>query len=173
MDADARNAGHAFDTSDMDHNGYLDHRDMIVVADALCARLGLSGREAQRVADAYERVWQYAVRHIGTDPEGRISRQSYIDYALAPGLDRAAFVANVVRPITDALWDALDGDGDDRLNRAEFLRLWSAYDVAGAASRAAFDRLRGNKVAHVSKDGFAQAMYDFYYSSATAAPILG
>ncbi|MET7330624.1 hypothetical protein [Nonomuraea sp. NPDC005650] len=156
----------------MDHNGYLDHRDMIVVASALGARLGLSGQDAQRVSDAYERVWQYAVRHIGTDAEGRISRRSYIDYALAPGRDRAEFVANVVRPITDALWDALDADGDERLDRAEFLLLWSAYDVAGAASRASFERLRGKKVAHVSKDGFAQAMYDFYYGSA-AAPILG
>ncbi|MEQ4720061.1 hypothetical protein [Nonomuraea sp. B19D2] len=173
MDARARNAGHAFDTSDMDHDGYLDHRDMIVVATALCERLGLSERGSRLVKDAYEQVWQYAVHHIGTDADGRISRESYIAYALAPERDRTEFVANVVWPITDALWDAVDGDGDERLDRAEYLRLWAAYDVAAEASRESFERLRGNRVAHVSKTGFAQAMYDYYYRSASAAPILG
>ncbi|MEV0237377.1 hypothetical protein [Nonomuraea sp. NPDC050786] len=173
MDARARNVGHAFDTSDMDHDGYLDHRDMTVVATALCERLGLSEQGSRLVRNAYERVWRYAVRHIGTDSHGRISRESYIDYALAPERDRTEFVANVVWPITDALWDALDADGDGRLDRAEYLRLWAAYDVAAEASRESYDRLRGKKVSHVSKTGFAQAMYDYYYRSATAAPILG
>ncbi|WP_219462753.1 EF-hand domain-containing protein [Nonomuraea rhizosphaerae] len=175
MDLRARNAGCAFDTSDMNHDGYLDHRDMLVVASALCDRLGLGDPSPprERIKDAYEQAWHYACRAIGTETGCRISREAYVRYALSPRLDRTKFVAHVVWPITDALWDALDTDGDEKLDKAEYLRLWAAYDVDAHAAREAFERLRGRRAERVSKDEFAQAIYDFYYRGDAAAPILG
>jgi hypothetical protein len=175
MDPRARNAGFAFDTSDMDHDGYLDHRDMRVVASALCDRLGLGDPSPprDRIKDAYERAWRYACGTIGTEPGCRISREAYVRYALSPQLDRTTFVAHVVWPITDALWDALDTDGDEKLDKAEYLRLWAAYDVDAQAAREAFDLLRSRRAEHLSKDEFAQAIYDFYYRGDAAVPILG
>ncbi|GII97217.1 EF-hand domain-containing protein [Sinosporangium siamense] len=170
----ARNAGSAFDTSDMDHDGYLDRRDMTVAAEALCDRLGLGAPQREMVLKAYERSWNSAAGVIDLDGDGRISRDEYIRHALSPHLDRTAFVAQVVWPITDALWDALDADGDEKLNRPEYLRLWAAFDVEGPLAREAFEMLDANRDGRLSKDEFAQAMYDFYYKPDRAAvPILG
>ncbi|SDI33158.1 Ca2+-binding protein, EF-hand superfamily [Sinosporangium album] len=172
----ARNAGSAFDTSDMDHDGYLDHHDMSVAAEALCDRLGLADPSPQRdlVLSAYERSWRSAAEVIDFDGDGRISRDDYIQHVHSPHLDRTAFVAQVVWPITDALWDALDADGDEKLNRPEYLRLWAAFDVEGPSAREAFEMLDANRDGRLSKDEFAQAMYDFYYKPERATvPILG
>lgn len=175
MNSHARNAGYAFDTSDMDHDGFLDRRDMLVVARSVCDRLGIPEPSEQRatVISAYEAAWQNAVAVIGTDDSGRISRNSYIHHATSRGVDRLAFVARIVWPIGDALWDALDTDGDEKLTRAEYLRLWAAYDVEGRTAREAFETLDENRDGRLSKDEFAQAIYDFYYGSGSEVPIFG
>ncbi|MEV0588720.1 EF-hand domain-containing protein [Nonomuraea sp. NPDC050310] len=175
MKSQVRNAGHAFDSSDMDGDGYLDHRDMEVVAVSVSDRLGLAEDSARReaVITAYAYAWRNAVELIGTDERGRISREAYIRHVTSRVLDRIDFTARIVWPIGDALWDALDTDGDEQLTRAEYLRLWGAYDVAGRAARAAFERLDSNRDGRLSKDEFAQAIYDFYFGAAADVPIFG
>jgi hypothetical protein len=137
MDPHARNAGYAFDSSDMDHNGFLDEHDMSLVGAAVCDRLGVPDRCEARdaVLSAYRQAWSHACRMIGTDGRGRISRASYVRHAMRPADGRLAFVARIVWPIGDALWDALDADGDEQLTRAEYLRLFAAFDVEGSSAR--------------------------------------
>ncbi|GLW13016.1 hypothetical protein Misp01_81440 [Microtetraspora sp. NBRC 13810] len=172
-----RNVGSAFDTSDMDHDGFLDKDDMATVASMLCYRLGFSvpARESRLIHNGYATAWENAITLIDGDRHGRIARKQYVGYALQPGLDRMAFVASVVWPITDALWDAMDRDGDEHLDRAEYQQLWAAFDVEGRAARRAFDLLDVNRDGRLSKDEFAQAMYDFYYRREVRGgpPILG
>lgn len=172
MNAHARNAGNAFDTSDMDHDGYLDREDMAVVARSVCDRLGIVDPHRARVLKAYEQVWLNAVAAIGADRFGRISRKAYVRHAtMAP--DRLEFMARIVWPIGDALWDALDTDGDEKLSKAEYARLWAAYDVVGKTARKAFERLDANRDGLLAKDEFAQALYDFYYRDSGGVPITG
>lgn len=175
MNPQARNAGYAFDTSDMNHDGYLDRRDMMVVARSVCDRLGIPEPSDQRdcVLSAYAAAWHNAVDVIGTDTKGRISRNAYIHHATSKAVDRLAFVARIVWPIGDALWDALDTDGDEQLTRPEYLRLWAAYDVEGRTAREAFETLDANRDGRLSKDEFAQALYDFYYGKDSNVPIFG
>jgi Ca2+-binding EF-hand superfamily protein len=151
---------------------------MRVTGARLCDRLGLGRAAPQReqVGGAFAMVWQNAAAAIDGDGDGRISRDEYIRYAFAADLDRTTFVAAVVWPITDALWDALDGDGDEHLTRREYLRLWTAYGVDGDAAGRAFRMLDGDGDGRLSKDDFAQAIYDFFYSDdpgRAGVPILG
>ncbi|WP_327090604.1 EF-hand domain-containing protein [Nonomuraea sp. NBC_01738] len=147
---------------------------MTLVGSAVCDRLSVPdpSKERDAVVAAYRDAWQHAVEQIGTDASGRISRDAYVRYALRPRKGRMTFAAEIIWPISDALWDALDTDGDEQLTRAEYLRLFAAYDVAGRSARNAFERLDDNRDGRVSKDEFAQAMYDFYYGS-DPVPIFG
>jgi Ca2+-binding EF-hand superfamily protein len=172
------NAGSAFDSSDANGDGYLDQEDMRVTGTRLCDRLGLDETSPHReqIHSAFAIAWQNAAAAIDGDGDGRISRDEYIRHAFAPDLDRTTFVAAVVWPITDALWDALDLDGDEHLNLREYLHLWAAYEVDGPAARRAFSMLDVNGDGRLSKDEFAQAIYDFYYSDdpgKAGIPILG
>ncbi|MFC4531952.1 EF-hand domain-containing protein [Sphaerisporangium dianthi] len=174
----ALNAGSAFDTSDVDQDGYIDKEDMRLIGLHLADRLGLPPDAPARAGllAAYAHVWSNVVAAVGTDDGGRISRQRYIEYAVSPTLDRTRFIVAIVWPITDALWDALDADGDHKLSMREYLRLWSAYDVETAEAREAFILLDTDGDGHLGKDEFAQAMYDFYFSDdpqKAAIPILG
>lgn len=171
MNPHARNAGNAFDTSDMDGDGFLDPQDMKVVAVSVCDRLGILDPHRAAVLDAYDRAWHNAVAAIGTDDSGRISRRAYVRHATRV-TDRLEFVAQIVWPIGDALWDALDQDGDEKLTRAEYTRLWAAYDVTGDAAREAFERLDSNRDGLLAKDEFAEALYDFYFGDRDV-PIMG
>ncbi|RCG25008.1 EF-hand domain-containing protein [Sphaerisporangium album] len=172
------NAGSAFDTSDVNQDGFIDKQDMYLVGLHLADRLGLppDAPARGRLQDAYAQVWENVVAAVGTDEEGRISRERYVEYAVSPRLDRTAFIVAIVWPITDALWDALDTDGDQKLSMREYLHLWSAYDVGTAEAREAFILLDTDGDGHLGKDEFAQAMYDFYFSEdpeKAAIPILG
>ena len=172
------NAGAVFDSSDADHDGYLDQEDMRVTGARLCDLLGLGMTAPQReqINAAFTTVWQNAAAAIDGDGDGRISRDEYIRYAFAADLDRTTFIAAVVWPITDALWDALDPEQDDHLTRREYLRLWAAYGVDGTAARQAFRMLDADRDGRLSKDDFAQAIYDFFYSDdpgRAGVPILG
>lgn len=175
MKLHARNAGYAFDSSDMDGDGYLDSRDMEVVAASVCDRLGLTEDTMERdaVITAYAYAWRNAVELIGTDEWGRISREAYVRTVTSQELNRVAFTSGIVWPIGDALWDALDTDGDEQLTRAEYIQLWGAYDVTGLAARHAFETLDTNRDGRLSKDEFAQAIYDFYFSAGSPVPIFG
>ncbi|MFI6504205.1 EF-hand domain-containing protein [Nonomuraea typhae] len=159
----------------MGHDGFLDEHDMTLVGVAVCDRLSVPDPSEQRdaVIAAYRQAWHHAVDLIGTDDDGRISRASYVRHAMRPSSGRMTFVARIVWPIGDALWDALDTDGDEQLTRAEYLRLFAAYDVAGRTAKEAFERLDGNRDGRLSKDEFAQALYNFYYGRDPEIPIFG
>ncbi|MEU8272386.1 hypothetical protein AB0B89_35195 [Sphaerisporangium sp. NPDC049002] len=172
------NAGSAFDTSDVNQDGYIDEEDMSLVGPMLADRLGLSADAPARahLREAYAQVWENIVAEVGTDDQGRVSRQRYVEYTVSPKLDRTAFIVAIVWPITDALWDALDADGDQKLSMEEYLHLWSAYEVETSEAREAFILLDTDGDRHLAKDEFAQAMYDFYFSDdarKAAIPILG
>jgi Ca2+-binding EF-hand superfamily protein len=172
------NAGSAFDTSDVNQDGYIDKEDMYLVGPLLADRLGLSDDAPARgrLQDAYAEVWENLVAAVGTDENGRLSRQRYVEYAVSPRIDRTAFIVAIVWPITDALWEALDADQDQKLSIREYLHLWSAYDVETSEAREAFILLDTDGDGHLAKDEFAQAMYDFYFSDdpkKVAIPILG
>ncbi|MEU7892032.1 EF-hand domain-containing protein [Nonomuraea sp. NPDC049152] len=159
----------------MNHDGHLDRDDLFVVGVSVCDRLGIPDPSPQReaVIAAYTGVWEHVAAVIGTDDEGRISREAYIRHATSRAIDKVAFVAGVAWPIGDALWDALDADGDEQLTRAEYLRLWAAYDVEGRAAREAFECFDANLDGRLSKDEFAQAIYDHYYGIHVDVPLFG
>ncbi|GAA1275862.1 calcium binding protein CalD [Sphaerisporangium rubeum] len=172
------NAGSAFDITDIDQDGFLGKEDMDLAGPLVADRLGLPAEAParDRLRDAYLRVWESVLTAVGADASGRVSRRRYVEYAASPRLDRTGFIVHIVWPITEALWDALDTDGDQRLSMAEYLHLWSAYEVETSEAREAFILLDTDGDGHLGKDEFAQAMYDFYFSldpKKTAIPILG
>jgi Ca2+-binding EF-hand superfamily protein len=160
-----------FRALDADDNGYIEWDDFQAVVDRQLAEFGLPSDDARArtFLAAYEAFWRELVRHAETDGDGRLSLTEYVaGTASAAASDSLSACTQV---ITDALFDVIDTDRDERVTDEEFVRLmsnvWGVPRPETLAAFAALDTDAGGTLSRQELFGVAQ---EFFFSADATAP---
>ncbi|WP_412076663.1 methylglyoxal synthase [Streptomyces xanthophaeus] len=153
-----------FRAYDLDGDGQLGREDLIAYAGRLAEQLTEPGDTRRRAAlyDVYAELWTQLQAAADTDRGGRISEQEFVAAAARDAFDGdASFRASTLRAL-DALADALDRDGDGRIDREEYERIFGATGLSGTTDALAFDSVDADGDGSVSREELrAAAVYLF------------
>ncbi|MFF3276976.1 EF-hand domain-containing protein [Streptomyces chrestomyceticus] len=159
-----------FDWFDRTEDGWLTHEDFEVMAGLFMAVAHPEDHENRAaLREAFGRWWEILRDAGGTDEEGRVGRQPFIDLMRSHVTDPKTF-EHVVLQIVDALMQALDTDRDGVLTTDEYVRMYEALHIPPETSGPAFQRLDLDGDGVISHAEFRKAIEEFYLSPDPDAP---
>jgi Ca2+-binding EF-hand superfamily protein len=156
-----------FRAMDADGNGYLEEADF----EALTQRwVGLRGWDAG--SDEYERMraimmgwWSALATMSGAEHEGKVSLDELMNVVdQLPAMDDAIYAT------ADAMFDAIDENGDDRIALAEHKQVVYAWKGSDDGVEEHFPTLDLNGDGHLSRDEFRTLWADFWRGNDRSSP---
>ncbi|RJQ73732.1 hypothetical protein D5S17_24210 [Pseudonocardiaceae bacterium YIM PH 21723] len=146
-------------------DGYLDKRDLEVTAQRLCDELLPADSADQRraVYDSHRYLWGMLVPLADHDGDHRISLQEYVQALEAHVVGNPQGYQLCVARTMKALFDAMDGNGDGCLDRAEVSKMATTLGVAESDVDIMFDKLDANRDGVISEAEYLAALHDFYH----------
>lgn len=162
-----RKLAHLFALLDVDDDGTIDRMDYTASADRLVTAFGYApgSAESENVRDRYERLWEAVTLPMDTDGDERVDVEEY-----SSGMDRFVTMSDDgylthIAPIANAFYDLIDGDGDGRITRTEYVRMAaSAFRLSEDAGSTAFDKLDRDGNGSLSRDELHAANEQFFRS---------
>lgn len=153
-----------FRTYDLDGDGHLGREHLIAYAGRLAEWLTEPGDTRRRAAlhDAYSELWTQLQAASDTDRGGRISEQEFVAAAARDAFDGDRYFRESTLRALDALADALDRDGDGRIDRAEYERLFGATGLDGSLDSLSFDRVDADGDGAISREELRAAAVHLY-----------
>lgn len=154
----------AFGHLDVNANGYVEHDDVVALAERLIAGFGESptSEKGRAVTDSFERWWQALLEAVDTDGDGRIGPQEWNIGMVAAFVDSEEGFDEHFRPMAKAAFEVADSDGDGTLSRAEFERWHKAFGTKPADVKEAFKHLDSDGDSVLSVDELISAARQFY-----------
>jgi Ca2+-binding EF-hand superfamily protein len=152
-----------FAVIDANGSGYIEAADFERFADWMCAALALEpGTPSHtRLRGAY-RAWWDQIRRADTDEDGRVSCDEYVALVQAGVAEDPHYFDNGLRPVTDAVFEAMDADGSGSLSRPELARLYVAAGVSAETSDSFFDRIDTDGDGRISREEYTAALQGIY-----------
>ncbi|GIH03372.1 calcium sensor EFh [Rhizocola hellebori] len=163
----AEKHGQTFDLFDIDDDGYLTRADF----EAIATRLTQAADKThdQSLYDAYLHFWNSLAGEVGIDPEGRMTRQEFIE-----GLDRLMKTSTgfdeVIAQMPYAVLALYDRDGDGRVSREEFLAMQTAAGVSRDKAEIALLALDRDADGVIGVEDLLAAVREFMLSDDLFAP---
>jgi Ca2+-binding EF-hand superfamily protein len=141
--------------------------DYTASADRLVTAFGYApgSPESKLIRGRYDKLWETVTLPMDTDGDERVNVAEY-----SSGMDRFVTMSDEgyrthIAPIADAFYDLMDGDGDGRITRTEYVRMAaSAFRLSEDAGSAAFDHLDLNGNGWLDRDELHAANEQFFRS---------
>ncbi|MDX2393602.1 EF-hand domain-containing protein [Streptomyces sp. DK15] len=156
-----------FTAFDVDGDGCLQKKDF----EALVGRWGqLPGVEAgtklhARVESAVMGWWEHMLEAGDTNKDGKLSVEEF--YAL---VDRLPAMKEGLAETADAIFDAIDADGNGRISRSEHRQLIDTWHGRSIDTEDVFDLLDLDADGHISRQEFAVLWTQFWISDDPTEP---
>ena len=121
-----------FEALDVNADGYLDEADYTALATRLVVASGFAVGNGvdSKVRDRYLALWETLRLAMDSDGDRRVSRAEFIAAVAAGTAGDGADFDRAVAAVASAVVDLADFDDDDRLDEAEFQKLFAALGVA-------------------------------------------
>ncbi|GLW53714.1 MULTISPECIES: EF-hand domain-containing protein [Streptomycetaceae] len=159
-----------FDWFDQDQDGQLTQADLRATARVFSqAAADDDHGNITAIHDAFEQWWQLLLQHADTDGDGQVSREEFIT-AMEVNVTAPEHFETAVMTIADAVMNALDTNGDDVLDREEYIRLYDTLGVPQELSQEAFARVDRDGNGVISYGEYRAAIVEFYLSTDPTAP---
>ncbi|GGV22139.1 hypothetical protein GCM10010260_72950 [Streptomyces filipinensis] len=168
-----RKIARCFDLLDRNSDGDLSRDDCVALARAASNASGFAvdSADAQRIHDAYVRLWEVLLAPMDADGNGRISREEYVTAVtgLSDDPDRYADSLGVA---VDAFVEAGDADRDGRLSQPEFVALYRATFPSLEMEEIveAFGHLDRDSDGHITRQEFSENIREYLLSDDAEAP---
>ncbi|GGV08573.1 calcium sensor EFh [Streptomyces litmocidini] len=156
-----------FRAFDADDNGYLDRRDFQALAERWkgLPRVRRGSELATRVDAVMLGWWDLLATHVDTDGDGRVD----LDGILAM-VDRLPTMGEVVAETAEAVFDAVDENGDGRISPAEHRRLVDTWHGESIDLGDVFDRLDQDGDGYLGRTEFTELWIQFWISDDPSEP---
>jgi Ca2+-binding EF-hand superfamily protein len=162
-----RKVSGVFHSMDVDKDGYLEEEDFQSLTDRWNGlrgvRPGSPGHE--RIAGIMMGWWQALVAGADQDGDNRVT----LDEVLAL-VDQLAGMRDAVEATADAMFDAVDDNGDGRVSPAEYNQMIVAWKGHPVGTDEAFRFLDTNGDGYISRQEFVEAWADFWIGDDEASP---
>lgn len=134
-----------FDLFDTEQAGCIDQRCFDRLAQRVSDSLAPHDRKHRKeIRKAYRQFWSRLREDADANRDGRVSRAEYMAAIRTGLLSSPDYVSEVVQPITKALWDALDSNGDNQLSAREYARILSLGAMTTSEAMTSFRLLDAN-----------------------------
>ncbi|MFI6642514.1 EF-hand domain-containing protein [Streptomyces sp. NPDC050504] len=156
-----------FDALDADGNGYLEEGDFEALAARweLLPRVAAGPELAARVRTVIIGWWQ----HLSAANGGSRAERIGMDRLMAV-VDTLPTMRQAVAATADAIFDAIDENGDGRISRGEHGRLIDTWHGRSIPTGDVFDRLDQDGDGYLSRTEFAVLWTQFWISDDPAEP---
>lgn len=156
-----------FDALDVDRDGYLEEEDFQALTDRWNGV-----RDYQPASPEHERMtaimmgwWRALLTASDLDRDNRIT----LDEVMAL-VDRLPQVRDQVVATANAMFEAVDEDGDGEVSPAEYRQMISAWKGFDVDTDEAFAMLDLNGDGHISRDEFSDMWADFWIGDDPTSP---
>jgi Ca2+-binding EF-hand superfamily protein len=148
-----------FSNFDVDSDGDIDQTDVDALIYGWCLIFDVApgSPEWRMVTSLANRWWQDLIGTVGPDGNKTVSKEEW-----AKSLEQPGFIDNVAIPLSMAVFDLADKDGDGNLSRAEYLKGATAGRATITESLHAFSLLDKDGDGYISKEEYRKAVEDFY-----------
>ncbi|SFS93612.1 EF-hand domain-containing protein [Saccharopolyspora flava] len=151
-----------FTAMDVNEDGFLERADFEALTDRWERLRGGDGADLREIM---MRWWEALSATADADRDRRITQ----DEMLAAVADLQAMLDLVVAT-GEAMFEAVDEDGDGRVAEPEYARMIEAWTGRGAPSRGEFGRLDRNGDGTLSKSEFVTHWLEFWSGDDEEAP---
>jgi Ca2+-binding EF-hand superfamily protein len=159
-----------FHELDVDGDGHIGNDDIELLiknhGDAYGYPEGTA--EYQELAQRTREVWEQ-LKQFDSDGDGEVGLDEYIA-GFAAFLDQEEAFLGSMDALVDAFYAIADRDHDGRVNEAELIMHFRAWNHSEAQAREAFPKLDRNDNAGISKEEWMANLKEFYYSEDPQAP---
>jgi Ca2+-binding EF-hand superfamily protein len=154
-----------FDGLDSNHDGYVDWSDYQNLVDRYLGafQLDRGDRRARALQSIHEMLWLELLRHAGAG-EDRLLKNVFVAATRLTIVDTSRL--NVVEGLGHAIFDVVDTDGDNEINKDEFDRLLrDVWQADSTESGKAFGRVDTDDDGTISRQEFLRAAHKYFNSS--------
>ena len=158
-DFQRRKVAGVFDAMDADSNGYLDESDF----ESLTERwVGLRGwapgtAEHERMRGIMMGWWSAISTMSGAEHSDKVSLDELMNV-----VDQLPAMGDAVHATADAMFDAIDENGDDRIALTEHKQVVYAWKGSDEGIEEVFPQLDINGDGHLSRDEFRNLWTEFW-----------
>jgi Ca2+-binding EF-hand superfamily protein len=135
------------------------------VAEQLKLRPGSA--EYEKTVRSFAGLWNAFGKAADTDGDGKISLEDFLETHSA--LQKQPNAREMVEAANAMIFDALDLNGDGKIDEHEYLTVLLPMGSSAEQSRQAFQRLDHNNNGFLSRAEFATALYEYWNSEDPAA----
>jgi Ca2+-binding EF-hand superfamily protein len=153
-----------FDGLDSNHDGYVDWLDYQNLVDRYLSayQLGTGDRRARALQSIHEMLWLELLRHAGAG-EDRLLKNEFVAATRLATVDISRL--NAVEGLGHAIFDVVDGNGDNEITKDEFARLLrEVWKVTAPESGDAFSRVDTDDDGTISRQEFLRAAHKYFHS---------
>jgi len=156
-------AFYKFDTS---KDGIVDVSDWELqakrVAEALDVKPGTSDYE--EILKAYRNAWDGYFKPADTDGDGKVTSEEYFN-TFAPFIAEGNASLEKAMTLNQGVFDAIDLDGSGKIDAKEFRIYFKGLNLSEEDAKVAFSKLDTSGDGTISREEFAQAMYEYFTSN--------
>ncbi|MFD8495207.1 EF-hand domain-containing protein [Amycolatopsis sp. NPDC059657] len=136
------NLSTAFDVLDVTRDGALDRDDFEKISESVLAGIERPAGSiyGQAVRDGYLNWWEQIREDADGDGDGRVSKAEYLA-AVDRGLLHTTDYLDAVTCVADALFTAVDTDGDGCLSHEEMGAIYASVGIGGEVAAGAFAQI--------------------------------
>lgn len=156
-----------FAAFDADGDGHLRKDDFEALVDRWSRLPGVErGTELRARVETVLMGWWHGLLEVAdADNDGRVSRDELLTL-----VDRLPGMREAVTATADTIFDAVDGNGDGRISRAEHRRLVATWHGQDVETDEVFDILDLDGDGHLSRPEFAVLWCQFWISDDPSEP---
>ncbi|MEQ9671662.1 EF-hand domain-containing protein [Coleofasciculus sp. G2-EDA-02] len=160
----------AFNKYDISNDGVLTVSDFEEIAQKVAQKLGVdSGSpEHDKITAAYRAIWDGYFKPADVDGNNKVVLEEYIK-----ACERFIESPNAIEigmDLNKMLYDAIDLDGSGSIDEKEFSVFLTTIGSSEANAKIAFSHIDTDKNGLISREEFAQNLYDYHTSEDTQSP---
>lgn len=165
------NLSTAFDVLDTTGDGVLDQDDFEKISESVLAGIDRPAGSVygQAVRGGYLNWWEQIREDADGDGDGRVSKAEYLA-AVDRGLLHTTDYLDAVSCVADALFAAVDADGDGSLSFDEMGAIYTSVGLGGEVASGAFAQIDTDRDGRITSAEWCAAIQGIFMATIAEAP---
>ena len=160
----------AFNKYDISKDGVITLSDFEEIAQKVAQKLGVNSGspEHDKITAAYRALWDGYFKPADVDGNNQVVLEEYIK-----ACERFIELPNAIKigmELNKMLYDAIDLDSSESIDEKEFTAFVTTMGSSESDAKIAFSHLDTNKDGFISREEFAQNLYDYHLTQDTQSP---